>query len=150
MRRLLATTLVVVPLLLGGCGSDPVDVEGNWMLVGARLPEGHWDPEDPEQTRYFLQIAQATDEAGDDVGLVAKGFAGCQEYQARVEQDGGDLDFADLEVIDRPNCQADTVPDPLEGNLPGAIEAIESAEMEDDLLVLRGPSTTLTFEERAS
>src|SRR5687767_11427421 len=75
MRRLLASTLIVVPLLLGGCGSDPVDVEGNWMLVGARLPEGHWDPEDPEQTRYFLQIAEATDEAGEDVGLVAKGFA---------------------------------------------------------------------------
>lgn len=148
MRRLLASTLIVVPLLLGGCGSDPVDVEGNWMLVGARLPEGHWDPEDPGQTRYFLQIAEATDEAGEDVGLVAKGFAGCQEYQARVEQDGGDLDFADLEVVDRPHCQADTVPDPLEGNLPGAIEAIESAEMEDDLLVLRGPGTTLTFEER--
>ncbi len=116
---MLASTLIVVPLLLGGCGSDPVDVEGNWMLVGARLPEGHWDPEDPEQTRYFLQIAEATDESGEDVGLVAKGFAGCQEYQARVVQDGDDLDFADLEVIDRPNCQADTVPDPLEGNLPG-------------------------------
>ena len=150
MRRLLASALLVVPLLLGACGSDPVDVEGNWMLVGARLPEGRWDPEDPEESRYFLQIAEATDEAGEDVGLVAKGFAGCQEYQARVVQDGDDLDFADLEVIDRPNCQADTVPDPLEGNLPGAIEAIESAEMEDDLLVLRGPETTLTFEKRAS
>jgi hypothetical protein len=150
MRRLLAPTLLVVPLLLAGCGSDPVDVEGNWMLVGATLPEGHWNPEDPEQTRYFLQIAEATDEAGEDVGLVAKGFAGCQEYQARVEQDGDDLDFADLEVIDRPNCQADTVPDPLEGNLPGAIEAIDSAEMDGDLLVLRGPETTLTFEQRAS
>jgi len=149
MRRLVASTLIVVPLLLGGCGSDPVDVEGNWMLVGARLPEGHWDPEDPEQTRYFLQIAEATDESGEDVGLVAKGFAGCQEYQARVVQDGDDLDFADLEVIDRANCQVDSVPARLEGNLPGAIEAIDSAEMDGELLVLRGPDTTLTFEARA-
>ena len=116
------------PLLLAGCASDPVDVEGNWMLIGAGLPEGHWDPDDPQESRYFLQIAEATDESGEDVGLVAQGFAGCQQYQARVEQDGEDLDFADLDVIERPNCQADTVPDPLEGKLPDAIEAITSAE----------------------
>ena len=150
MRRLLASLLVVLvaPLLLSGCGSDPVDVEGNWMLVGAQLPEGRWNPDDPAQARYFLQIAEATDDAGEDVGLVAQGFAGCQQYQARVEQDGDDLDFADLEVIDRPNCQADTVPDPLEGNLPAGIDAVSSAEIEDGLLVLRGPETTLTFEKR--
>jgi hypothetical protein len=151
MRRSLAAALLALSLsstLLGGCGGEPVDVEGNWVLAGARLPEGRWDPDDPEQSRYFLQIAEATDEQGEDVGLVAQGFAGCEQFQARVEQDGDDLDFAGLEVIDRPNCNADTVPDPLEGNLPGAIAAITSAEREGDLLVLRGEDTTLTFRER--
>lgn len=144
MRRTLVGALLVLPLLLGGCASDPVDVEGNWLLVGAQLPDGRWNPDEPGQSKYFLQISET------DGDLIALGFAGCEEYQARIVQDGDDLDFADLEVVDRPSCQADTVPDPLEGNLPAGIEAITSAEMEDDLLVLKGQGTTLTFEMRES
>jgi hypothetical protein len=142
MRRRLAV-LLMLPLLaglIGGCGSDPVDVEGNWMLVGARLPDGHWDPEDPEaEGRYFLQITDGK----------ALGFAGCDEYQATIEQDGGDLDFADFEKTTRQGCDPDVVPDPLDGYLPGAIEAVTSVEMDDDLLVMRGKDTTLSFRKRS-
>ena len=142
MRRRLAAALLVLALptgLLAGCGSDPVDVEGNWMLVGARLPEGHWDPDDPNQARYFLQIADGK----------ALGFAGCDEYDATVEHEGDDLDFADFTKTTRKNCDAEVVPDPLDGNLPGAIEAITSVEMDGDLLVMRGDDTTLSFRKRA-
>ena len=150
MRRLLASTLLVVPMLLAGCGSDPVDVEGNWLMVGATVPDGTWQAEtDTSGSRYFLRIADATDEAGQDVGLVADGVSGCDTFQARVEQDGGDLDFADFETSERQTCP-ETVPDALEGRFLTAIEAIDSAEMDGDLLVLRGPETTLTFEKRES
>jgi heat shock protein HslJ len=105
------------------------------------LPDGHWDPADPETDgRYFLQIADGK----------ALGFAGCDEYEATVEQDGDDLDFADFTKTTRKNCDPDVVPDPLEGNLPAAIEAITSVEMDGDLLVLRGDDTTLSFRERAA
>ena len=150
MRRLLASTLLVVAAVLGACGSETVDVEGNWLLVGARVPEGTWSPDsDTSGSRYFVRIAEAVDASGNDVGLVAEGTSGCDNFQARVQQDGDDLDFVDFETNKRPSCP-ESVPDALEGRFLTAIEAVTSAEMDGDRLVLKGQETALTFEKRES
>jgi heat shock protein HslJ len=129
--------LLMTAALLTGCGADAdVDTQGSWLLVGASLPDGRWQEDDGG--RYFLSIE----------GTSTYGTDACREFEATVEQDGDDLSFPDLETAERQGCP-ESLPDPLTGRFVTALEAIDSAERDDDTLILRGAGTTLTLQLRS-
>jgi hypothetical protein len=131
--RVLVAGLLLLVGMLTGCGTEEVDAQGSWLMVGASLPDGRWEADNGG--KYFLRVR----------GQSADGTSGCDAFEARVAQDGGDFSFQDFQKSARPGCPGD-VPDPLEGRFLGALRSVDSAERDGDLLILRGDDTTLTLE----
>jgi hypothetical protein len=121
--------------VLCGCSSPQIETAGEWDLVEASLPDGHWSTTGGGSYHLSIGTDELTGTFGCSSGMTASDFV----------QDGDHLSLGEVTAGYGRGCYPH-VPDPLAGRFETALEAVDSVERSGDVLILRGDEVVLTFE----
>lgn len=138
MRRSLQL-LVVLILVATACAeiertvSGARALDGDWILTSGRDGDGGFELSPRSKITLALD------------GESLAGVAACNEHGGAVDVDDNQIN-ADPMNVTAMHCSGDRVME-LEARYLDALEAVETYDLEDDVLTLSGPETELTYEQ---